>query len=238
MFPFSFFAPLVKDLLQLFYPRLCPACEMEEPLPGGLTCFSCQLEITTTDFSKVPNNTFEQRFWGRVPLEAGFSPYRFVKGGKVQRMIHQLKYHNRKDTGLALGRVMGRQLRNNPRFQKVECIVPVPLHRKKLHLRGYNQSEILAKGMAECTNLPIAPILQRSSYSLSQTQKSREDRFRTIQGAFSCHPQRVNTRFRHFLLVDDVLTTGATLEVCAQCLLTTFPDARIYMATVAMAEQF
>jgi ComF family protein len=226
---------LFDDLLSLFYPKMCVACEEREPAPQGLLCLECLYRLPLTDHAHQRNNAFEQRFWGRLPLEGGAALYQFVKGGRVQRLIHQLKYKGRKEIGHALGARHGAQLRQAPPFDTVDLVVPVPLHPRRLRQRGYNQSEGFAAGLAEAMELPWnGKLLRRAWHADSQTRRSRLARVENVANAFELTAPSA-TAGKHILLVDDVLTTGATLEACGNCLLQT-PDVRLSMATIAIAD--
>lgn len=152
----------------------------------------------------------------------------------MQRLMHNLKYNGKKEIGIALGKQFGHQLRRSPLFANVECIVPVPLHPIKLRTRGYNQSEMFARGLSDSMRLPCLPNgLRREVHAESQTKKSREERVTKLQETFRVNlPDAMSGK--HILLVDDVLTTGATLEVCAAQLLA-LPGTQVSMATIAIA---
>jgi ComF family protein len=182
----------------------------------------------------LQENEFTERFWGRVPLEAGAALYYFSQKSPIQKALHQLKYKNQADIGVQLGRQMGYLLKQSPLFHTVEGIVPVPLHPKKEHLRGYNQSAMLATGLSEALQVPVlSGILTRQQFSESQTRKKRMDRFDNVNDVFAVRRSK-RIQGRHLLLVDDVLTTGATLEACGLALLKV-PDVRLSMATIAIA---
>lgn len=221
--------------LHLFYPRLCPACNANLPPGQNFLCIPCQLQLPETEQYLLQENAFTQLFWGRVKVEAAAAQYYFSKSGRVQRLIHQLKYQHKPEIGYQLGLVFGQQLKEQAFFQNIDAIVPVPLHPKKQHSRGYNQAEEFGKGLAESMNLPLYPdLLYRKKFTNTQTKKSRLERLQNVLDAFALKsPQGVI--HKHFLLVDDVLTTGATLEACALQLLKV-EDSKVSMATIAMAE--
>lgn len=182
----------------------------------------------------LAENEFTDRFWGRVPLVAGAALYYFNRKSPIQKALHQLKYHNQADIGVRLGQQLGYLLKQSPQFHTVEGILPVPLHPKKERIRGYNQSALLATGLSDILQVPVlSGILTRQQFSESQTRKKRMERFDNVNDVFTVtRPERI--RGRHLLLIDDVLTTGATLEACGQVLLET-PDVRLSMATIAIA---
>ncbi|MEL6635172.1 MAG: ComF family protein [Bacteroidota bacterium] len=227
---------LFEDFLALFYPRLCLACGQHPPTGDDLTCTVCQYQLPQTNFHLERENGFTEHFWGRLPLQAGAARYYFTKKSKTQQLIHQLKYGGQARVGLQVGRQYGRELRDAPHFRGIDLIVPVPLHPRKQKMRGYNQSDSFARGLSESLQRPWqAHALQRVSPSPSQTQKTRIERFENVRRAFRV-PRPANLRGKHLLLVDDVLTTGATLEACALQILA-IPGTTVSMATIAMAQQ-
>ena len=157
-------------------------------------------------------------FWGRIPVNQVSSFIYFAKGSRYQHILHELKYNGQKRIGIEMGRMFGNELKNTP-FSGVDLIHPVPLHPKKQKKRGYNQSELIASGMAEILHLPVATtFISRKDDTLSQTRKSRYERWENVQHIFRCeNPDAI--RNKHILLVDDVITTGATIEACASCIL-------------------
>jgi ComF family protein len=171
-------------------------------------------------------------FWGRARIESGAAMYYFNKGNRVQLLIHQLKYKDRKDIGVILGEKYGVYLKNSPFFNTVELILPVPLHKKKRMQRGYNQSEEFAKGLGRTMNLPVDPYaLYRNKATETQTRKSRFRRWQNVAEMFSVTNPSI-LQNKHVLLVDDVITTGATLEACIQSL-SAIQGIRISVAAIA-----
>ncbi len=223
------------DFVGLLFPNLCAACG--EPLNRSeqVVCLHCLADLPHTHFHRHADNPVAQRFWGRVQLEGATSLYYFTKGGKVQHMIHELKYNGRKEVGEFMGRQLGRQLVADKALTDIALIAPVPLHPKKEQQRGYNQSTCFAMGISEATGIPVVEnLLERTVYTESQTHKSREDRWLNVKDVFEVtQPQLV--AHKHVLLVDDVMTTGATLEACAARLLDS-GSTRVSVATIAMAE--
>ncbi|MBE2206551.1 MAG: ComF family protein [Saprospiraceae bacterium] len=224
----------LHDFSGLFYPRLCLACAERQPPQNSLICQTCQAGLPRTDLHLHQDNAFTQRFWGRVPVYSGGAMFHFVKGGKTQKLLHRLKYEGKPQIGVELGKWYGRELKQSPWFADVQAIVPVPLHPRKERLRGYNQSDTIARGLSEGMKTPwYKEGLRRREFTETQTKKSRMERFGNVEEVFEVgNPAALAGK--HILLVDDVMTTGATLEACARVLLT-LPDLRISMATLAMA---
>ncbi len=219
---------------QLIYPDLCVACEAELPRPGACFCISCHLKLTPSDMYRLPENEFTDRFWGRIPLTGAAAMYYFTRKSPIQHALHELKYRNRPDVGIRIGRAFGQLLRQAPHFQTVDAIVPVPLHPKKERLRGYNQSAMFGQGIAEAMEIPQLPhALMRALFTATQTRKKRMDRFQNVEQVFVVKKPAL-VEGKHILLIDDVLTTGATLERCAEILIQV-PGVQLSMATIAIA---
>ena len=227
-------AHLFKDFFALFYPKLCLACGQNIPAEEDIICISCHYRLPKTDFHLERENFFTEHFWGRVPIHSGAALYYFTKTSRTQKLIHKLKYEHQPLIGLKLGQLYGHALKASPYFNMVEAIVPVPLHPRKKKIRGYNQSDAFAKGLAQSMNLPWYPnALQRVEMTTTQTKKNRLDRFENVRQAFQVAQIKL-LEGKHLLLVDDVLTTGATLEACALQILDV-PNTKVSFATIAMA---
>lgn len=197
-------------------------------------CIHCSYTIATTDQWKKADNEFTEKFVGRLTLEQGAALYRYVPGGQLQQVIHKLKYQNRPDIGNHLGRVAGHQILRY--WQLPDYIVPVPLHPKKYWQRGYNQAEQIARGIGEITGIPVLPkALEKVVYTQSQTRLHRLERMQNMSSSF-VQNESVRMNGKHVLLVDDVLTTGATLEACALEVLRN-PGTRVSMCTLAMGKR-
>jgi ComF family protein len=227
---------LLRGFLQLLYPRLCVACGAELPGPASCFCLRCRLKLEPTNLHLQKENEFTDRFWGRLPVEAATAMYRFHRRSPIQHALHGLKYRNRPDIGVLLGRELGQKLRTADGFAEVEIIVPVPLHPAKERTRGYNQSACFARGLGETLVKPVAVnALLRRQNTGSQTRKKRLERFSNVETVFAV-ASSAPIKGKHVLLADDVLTTGATLEACARALLEA-GAARVSMATIAIAMQ-
>lgn len=231
----TFISHLGDELLSLFYPKLCLACQSNAPVNNQILCVHCSFKLPQTQFHLHKENAFTERFWGRLTLETGASLYRFTKGGHVQNLIHHLKYKGRREAGIKSGEYYGRQLKQSPHFSGIDLILPVPLHPKKKHQRGYNQSDMIARGLSKSMAIPwAADILIRKTFSETQTQKSRMERLENVAQAFTItDPSKIEGK--HILIVDDVITTGATLEICALKILEVL-DTKVSMVTLAFAD--
>ena len=226
---------LLSPLLDLLYPKLCLACGVHTPPNEALLCITCYYELPETRQLEQVENAFTEVFWGRVPITTGAALYYFTKSGRVQRLIHHLKYKHQPQIGEQLGLYYGRQLKKQQHFQGIDAVVPVPLHPTKEQLRGYNQAEAIGRGVALGMDLPLWPYaLKRVEHTVSQTHKSRQARLENVQRVFQLG-QAERLCHQHVLLVDDVLTTGATLETCAT-LINSVEGAQVSLATLAMAK--
>ncbi len=225
----------VDALLNLFYPKLCYACSRNLPSGSDPICLTCHYKLPRTDHHRhCSDNAFTQRLWGRVDLHAAAAFLHFVKDGRVQRLLHQLKYNSQPQVGTYLGKIYGQTLQESGGFDAVDCIVPVPLHPRKEKMRGYNQAAKFAQGLSEALQRPCRPVLRRSVFTQTQTRMTRAERLRNVGQAFTLpRPQAIEGQ--HVLLVDDVITTGATLEACANTLLAA-SDVRLSMAAIAIAD--
>lgn len=223
-------------LLELLYPHLCLACEQAQPAPDSCLCYRCHYQLKPTHFQTETPNPVLDRFWGRVELEHAATSFAFSKGGLLQHLIHQLKYGHQPQIGIELGQYYGQLLSNAPLYHDVETIVPVPLHPIKQRLRGYNQAEQFARGIADTLELPCSTTcLVRTQHSDSQTRKSRLERFANVETVFEVAvPTAIQGK--HVLLVDDVITTGATLEACAKQLLMV-EGVRVSVGAIALASR-
>ena len=222
------------DFVSLIFPELCQACAKSLYRNEDLICADCLYHLPYTDFHLQPDNAVAQQFWGRVNLEAAAALLYFAKGSRVQNLMHQLKYKNKPEVGVYLGKLAGKRLLENPVFSAADVIIPVPLHKQKLLKRGYNQSLSFAEGLSEKLSIPVlVDNLIRTTSTESQTKKSRISRYENMKEVFSIKnpPELIG---KHILLVDDIITTGATLEACCNVLLEV-PGVRISIASIAVA---
>jgi ComF family protein len=223
----------LNSLLDILFPRTCAGCNNSLATGENLICTECIIQLPKTGYWNDTDNPVARIFWGRVYLYNVSAFLHFQKGGRLQNMIHNLKYKNNKEIGTFLGKIYGHELKNSPNAD-VDIIVPVPLHKSKFRKRGYNQSEYIARGISEVLKLPvITNAIERKIASESQTRKSRFERWENVRNIFQViEPESFSDK--HILLVDDVVTTGATLEACAMAILEV-PGTKISVATLAFA---
>ena len=222
-----------KGFANLFYPNACAVCGIDLVRGEEAICLSCLYHLPLTRFWDDPNNAVAQTFWGRVNIENACAYFLFVKGGKYQQLLHKLKYNGHKDIGVSLGKQLGHVLAQSKLYANIDYVVPVPLHKRKLRIRGYNQAEVIAQGVCQAYNAPLLTnLLVRTEFTQTQTQKNREERAQNVAQAFWVNPSETLTQ-KHILLIDDVVTTGATLEACANKLLAT--GCKVSVAAMAYA---
>ena len=229
----SWWTTVFSGIHRVLYPLVCVGCGQEESVHAGLLCVGCQARLSLTHHATQANNDMETRLWGRFPTVAAAAYCYFVHEGVGQQLVHALKYEGKKEVGLHFGALFGQELLASRRFQRIDALVPVPLHPTRQWKRGYNQSQLLAEGMASTMNLPIwSKALSRTEYSISQTRKTQAERQENVTKAFVVSKPAI-LEGKHLLLVDDVFTTGATLESCAQVLLEV-SGVKLSVATLAM----
>lgn len=221
----------LNDFTHLVFPFNCFGCNQalqEGELP---ICDECQERFPKTRYWEQDDNSVEKLFWGKMPIERACAFLFFTQGGTVQELIHQLKYNGKPQVGELLGGFFGKQLLETP-YSEIDIVVPVPLHRSKLKKRGYNQCDFIARGLAMWMEKPYNnTVLQRLRANETQTKKGVYERWINVQELFRVdQPQFVSGK--HVLLIDDVVTTGSTLEACAGAL-AQVPGVKISIATLA-----
>ena len=225
------------EIFGLFYPERCAACG--EPLPEGarFLCPRCQWDMPLTGYATEHANPVASKFWGLAPIDEACSLLFFSQQSRYRTLIHGFKYHGRWNSSLEMGRQLGATLRDSPLYATIDRIIPVPLHPRRRLTRGYNQSEYIARGVADrLTGASLeCGCLKRSTYNRSQTHaQSREERWQNVNGIFTLlHPERLDGH--HILLIDDVLTTGSTLIACTEAILRVLPTCHISIATLAVS---
>ena len=226
--------PIIAYLTELLYPRLCVVCGDKLIEKEQWICLHCLHHIPRTNYHLTPNNPVSQIFYGRVQIEYATSFFYFNKGSKYQTLLHNLKYKGMKELGEEIGKHFGIDLQQSPGFSSVDLICPVPLHPQKEKKRGYNQSWWIASGIAKQLNKELSENnLNRVIATETQTRKSRFDRWQNVEGIFELSDPEAFCG-KHVLLVDDVVTTGSTLEACAMSILSK-TNARVSIATLATA---
>jgi ComF family protein len=198
-------------------------------------CTRCLFHLPRTHITDGRHNPVARHFWGKIPLEGAAAYLQYNKGSRVRQLVYNLKYRKRRDVGVYIGRLYGKTLRDLDGFGGVDSIVPVPLHPSRLRSRGFNQSVCFAAGLSESLGVPVdESLLVRSHPTASQTRKHRFERWQNVHRVFALRKRRPANR--HFLVVDDVITTGSTAAACAEELLT-LPGARVSVAAMAYANQ-
>lgn len=223
-----------NSIAHLLYPDVCAGCGSDLVNAKQLICISCAATLPVTNFHKHSGNPVEKMFWGRLPLVTATSYAYFAKHSAMQNLLHQLKYGGNKEIGYYFGRRMGELFRESDRYDDIDALIPLPLFFKREKKRGYNQAEVICEGIAEIMNLPILKdVVARKKNTQTQTRKSRTERWENIAGRFELINDKP-AEGKHILLVDDVLTTGATMEACGSALIKA-NKIRLSIATMAYA---
>ncbi|MEO5984996.1 MAG: phosphoribosyltransferase family protein [Ferruginibacter sp.] len=215
----KFLKQIFADTFHLFFPHTCPGCGSDLLNKTNLLCIRCITKLPHTHFAFFENNPIEKIFSGRVPVRAAHSEFYFEKNELIQHLIHRVKYGNDIDTGVYLGEITGKALLKSGRFSTVDYIIPLPLNKSKQKKRGYNQSEIICRGIHTAMNIPLMiNNIIKVRKTESQTRKHRGERWNNVAGSFVVTNPNI-LEGKHILLVDDVITTGATIEACALAIL-------------------
>jgi ComF family protein len=226
---------MFEKLLNLFFPKACAGCNSFLLANEKVICTVCRHEIPLTNHSKIENNEAHVKFYGRIPIEFAGALFYFHKKGIVQELIHKLKYKGHQEIGTAVGYWYAEEIKSIKKLQDIDFIIPVPLHKKRLKERGYNQVETFGKALSESTKIPYDDnVLIRTIYSKTQTNKNILGRSEMAKSIFSITADESHHN-KHFLLIDDVITTGSTLEACGRELLK-IPGARLSIVCLAMTQ--
>ncbi len=225
---------IIKEFQNLFYPNCCLICHSKLITDEESVCLQCLYQLPRTNNYLETHNLIEDRLWGRFPFERIATFCFYTKEGMLPPLIHNLKYNNGKNLGILLGKIYGKDLIDSDFISTIDFIVPVPLHPEKEKLRGYNQSEMIAKGLSQTTGIPLSTDnLVRTISNPTQTKRTKSQRWENVKGIFDLKdPSRYANC--HILLVDDVITTGSTIEACASALMQT-PDIKISVAALGEA---
>jgi len=224
----------IKDsFLHLLYPHVCAGCSSDLLNEESFLCIHCMATLPETNFAPHAGNPAEKIFSGRLRLENGMAGFYFNKESLMQRLIHQFKYKGNKELGLQLGRLLGKYIVQSNRF-KVDALIPLPLFPVKERKRGYNQATVLCDGMAEVMKVPVLKnTITRPQHTETQTKKGRVERWLNMEGKFILQ-NSITIANKHVLLVDDVVTTGATLEACGIEILKA-ENTKLSIATLCIA---
>lgn len=227
---------LCNLLVNITLPRYCSACDKRLQLWEQEICVLCLMEMPVSYFHLDEANAVAKVFWGRVRVEQATTWFVYISGSKFGNLLHRLKYENRPKIGVVCGEQYGYQLLHSGVYELPDLIIPIPLHPKRKKTRGYNQSEMIARGLSKAMNRPYSVMhLIRNTNTKTQTAKSRVDRYLNVKGKFDLkNPEELEGK--HLLLVDDVITTGATMEACAEVLLE-IPNVRVSLLGIAFANK-
>lgn len=227
---------ILNDIRDFFFPRICVCCgKLLSSQEEGI-CISCMSSLPGTGILNTPENEMERRFWGIYPVERATTLYYYARGGSVADILHGMKYYGRKRLCRHMGHIMGTELLDTGFFDGIDCIIPVPLHKRRLRDRGYNQSELLAEGISDIISVPvITDAMIRTHNNTTQTHKSAFERWENTEGLFKVTEKACSLRGKHILLIDDVLTTGATISACLD-VLKTVDSIKISVVTLAWAK--
>jgi ComF family protein len=227
---------ILSPLKHLFYPHVCTGCSSDLIDDNNLLCLQCINDLPHTNFAMHTSNPVEKVFWGRLSITSAMSEFYFTKGTLIQTLIHQFKYKSNIDIGLYLGAIMGNSLLKSNRFNRIDALIPLPLNAEKEFKRGYNQATILCNGMSTVMGVPVIKNnVIRNRFTQTQTKKHRTERWENVEGSFAIKDPTVLNN-KNILLVDDVVTTGATLEACGAEILK-IEGTKLSIATLAYASK-
>ena len=223
---------IFKLIFSVFYPEVCSCCKNQLTTNEFVICLSCRFDLPLTNFCVEKDSFVEKSFFGRIPIEFGTALFYFFKPSEIQQLIHELKYKGQQQVGEFVGNWLGDEILLSNRLNNLDCIIPVPLHKSKLKKRGYNQLTTFGNSLSKKLNIPFyQDVLIKIDASKTQTKKLRFDRWKNAQHRFTLkNNSKINGK--HILLIDDIITTGATLEACAITLLNGH-NTKISIATMA-----
>lgn len=225
---------IFNDFFSLFYPKTCESCGNILLKNENMLCTKCIAELPYTNYHKSEDNPIEKLFWGRVFVYSATALFKFHKKSKYQKLIHKLKYKGKKEIGFYLGQLFAYEIKDNQKYSDIDYVIPVPLHKKRFKERGYNQAEWIAMGICDILKNKLSTTnLIRKVETQTQTKKSRLERWKNVSNIFELqNPTELENK--HVLLVDDVITTGSTLESCAESL-QTINNIKISICAIAVA---
>ncbi len=209
----------IKDIANLFFPKICLSCNTVLTTQEKVICSFCIFELPKANYSDLNDNPVEKIFYGRIKIESATALFLYAKKGNVQKLIHNLKYFGHQEIGVLIGNILGNEMVTSNRFKNIDYIIPVPLHKNRLKSRGYNQVTKFGEQLSNKIKAPyIKGILIRKSAAKTQSKKVRFDRWKNVKDMFSIQDLSAFENM-HVLLIDDIITTGATLEACCNELL-------------------
>jgi len=213
----SFLKKIIQSTADVLIPRTCSVCHTVLACDESYICHTCMSGMPFTRYDGGRFSSMDERFAGKVLIQRTYGYFFYRKGDKYCNIIHDIKYHNLPSMGKWLGRIAAHEAAKWHFFDGIDAIIPVPMHSTKLAKRGYNQAERIAKGVSEATSIPLLRNIISTQTHATQTRKHREERWQSAEGIFSINKAE-DLQHKHILLVDDVVTTGATLTNCAKCL--------------------
>lgn len=224
----------LEGFLSLVYPHFCIICGDELNDQREHFCFLCEQDLHYTSFEKYTEySVADEVFWGRLNIENVYALLYYENGNSTKEILHHIKYKEGTELGRFMGKMMGEKLKNHPKFANIDALVPIPIHSKKEFSRGYNQSLLIANGLSEVLGIPVIEALYRKSHDESQTRKSKEERHKNVKGKFGLKEGALDA-CQHVLVVDDVLTTGSTLEFASRAVMES-GELKVSLVTVAVA---
>ena len=225
---------LWDDFIGLLFPRLCCGCGTHLMCNENLICTECYISIPRTDYHLVEDNPVAKLFWGRCNITRASAFSYYTKGSRIRKIVHNLKYKGIKEVGTEMGRIYAASLKSSPFLDGIDMIIPVPLHPSRERRRGFNQSDCICEGLSEISGIPVRnDLLKRVASSDTQTKRSRYERWLNVEGIFEITDHQA-IEGKHLLVVDDVITTGSTIEACASALLKE-KDVKVSVIALAVA---
>ncbi len=230
------FRNYLSGISSLFYPSKCSICYTDLPNQHPFICPICQEDFHKTHFEKYEqHHPASILFWGRIELEHVFCFLHFKETNNTRDIIHKIKYKEGRGLAEYMGEQLGKVLNDHPKYSDIEAFVPIPLHAKKEFIRGYNQSWHIANGLSKAVNTPIIELLKRRKHHDSQTKKNRFERYENVKDIFDLSNTTDFPTYQHIAIVDDVLTTGSTIESAYRTLKLFYPELKISVITIGFA---
>jgi ComF family protein len=224
------------DLLHFFYPHTCAGCGEALPSTTQLICVDCLIQLPETNFQHSAGNPVERLFYGRLKLRTAMASYFFSKKQALRHIIHAFKYEQNREVCIQMGKWMGVHIKNSERMFPIDFLMPIPVHSSREKKRGYNQALLLCEGIEQTTGIPmLSNIVQRAKATETQTRKGRSERWKNVAAGFYIEDGSLLQQ-KHLLLIDDVITTGATIEACGSVILKAQP-ASLSIAALAWASE-